>query len=309
MPPESIATWRELIEPSALALETALMSLKDWGSCPACEKPYPDGLTSHLQGKKHYDRLWAWCKGEKEREDCVQWWVLPGGLSLGFCHRTGAMGMRAAAGPSRSRSRSRGSRGGHSRSRSGSHSSTSRSSSSCSSRSGQSKRSRSRSRPLQEDEGPPTSVGEGASGLGDQDPPSSSGEAPPLSGGDSVGSLGDEAPVGLRDEGLPTATGEGPSTSEGEPSGSTAEEVDTGGGDSFRAWLLSLDDGGGILLPYLEGLQEEFEGDLRQIKATRLSTPTSDKPEGMVESCIFEALGMENVEHRMLLAKGICQLP
>merc|ERR1712232_408612 len=90
-PPDSAEEWKSLVAPSAVALETALMSVKDWGDCPVCCRPYPDGFKGHLVGKKHYCNLMKskWANGNHDPVDSVQWWTLPSGLCIGFDHCAG----------------------------------------------------------------------------------------------------------------------------------------------------------------------------------------------------------------------------
>lgn len=71
-------------------------------------------------------------------------------------------------------------------------------------------------------------------------------------------------------------------------------------------WLRNLDNGRGGMLRYLEALQREF-GSLAQIAAARLSTNGNSVLEN-VDPMIFQALGVESLGHRLLIAKGVVAL-
>lgn len=73
-------------------------------------------------------------------------------------------------------------------------------------------------------------------------------------------------------------------------------------------WLKSLDGGRGSLLRYFEVLRDEFECDFAQLAAARLEKPVSPGALGHLEPSFFEALGVEQVGHRLLLARGILAL-
>jgi len=72
-------------------------------------------------------------------------------------------------------------------------------------------------------------------------------------------------------------------------------------------WLQGLDGGRGAMLRYLEPLQREF-GSLAQVAAARLPAPAGSSVLENVDAMIFEALGIQSLGHRLLLAKGIMAL-
>ena len=80
---------------------------------------------------------------------------------------------------------------------------------------------------------------------------------------------------------------------------------------SLRKWLLELDGGHGIMLQYLDAIKSEFDGDLNQLKCSRLeeSEIVTQGLLGRVDRIVFEALDMHKLGHKLLLVRGICALP
>lgn len=74
-------------------------------------------------------------------------------------------------------------------------------------------------------------------------------------------------------------------------------------------WLESLDGGRGTLLQYFGAIKTEFDADFTQISAARLPEPMSAGTLGSIEPTFFEALGVRQVGHKLLLARGIMALP
>eukprot|EP00930_Biecheleria_cincta_P041537 TRINITY_DN2849_c0_g3_i3.p1 TRINITY_DN2849_c0_g3~~TRINITY_DN2849_c0_g3_i3.p1 ORF type:complete len:860 (-),score=219.44 TRINITY_DN2849_c0_g3_i3:200-2779(-) len=74
-------------------------------------------------------------------------------------------------------------------------------------------------------------------------------------------------------------------------------------------WLKNLDLGKGALLRYFPALRDQFECDFSQLSAAKLERPISSGKLGYVEPSVFEALEMEELEHKLLLAEGIGALP
>eukprot|EP00747_Dinoflagellata_sp_TGD_P180767 gnl/TRDRNA2_/TRDRNA2_33794_c0_seq1.p1 gnl/TRDRNA2_/TRDRNA2_33794_c0~~gnl/TRDRNA2_/TRDRNA2_33794_c0_seq1.p1 ORF type:complete len:715 (+),score=92.32 gnl/TRDRNA2_/TRDRNA2_33794_c0_seq1:35-2146(+) len=74
-------------------------------------------------------------------------------------------------------------------------------------------------------------------------------------------------------------------------------------------WLSSLDRGVGALLQYFEVIRQEFEADFTQIAAARLPEPISPGTIGSIDPTFFEVVGVKPLGHRLLLAKGILELP
>lgn len=75
----------------------------------------------------------------------------------------------------------------------------------------------------------------------------------------------------------------------------------------LEAWLVGLDGGRGALSRYLPALSAEF-GDLSSLTATVLPTPVSSSVVGRIDPSLWQALGVEALGHRLLLAKGIIAL-
>lgn len=76
----------------------------------------------------------------------------------------------------------------------------------------------------------------------------------------------------------------------------------------FKDWLSSLDNGAGAMLQYFDRLAAEFDADLTQIKACRISDGTDDHEEvhlGSIDKVLWEAAGIKKLGHRMLFARGI----
>ena len=73
-------------------------------------------------------------------------------------------------------------------------------------------------------------------------------------------------------------------------------------------WLKNLDGGRGSLLKYFEVMRDEFDCDFAQLAAARLETPVGPGALGHLEPSFFEALGVEQIGHRLLLARGILAL-
>eukprot|EP00435_Cladocopium_sp_Y103_P041764 s291_g11.t1 len=93
-PFQSASDWREAIENKAAQLESYLKAFPDWGSCPVCEKAYPDSLGPHIAGKEHFRKLW-W----KIHEAPKQEWRNPSGKVITFDHLTGEIGFAWDDGP------------------------------------------------------------------------------------------------------------------------------------------------------------------------------------------------------------------
>lgn len=74
-------------------------------------------------------------------------------------------------------------------------------------------------------------------------------------------------------------------------------------------WLKSLDSGKGALLRYFPALRDQFDCAFAQLSAAKLEKPISSGKLGYVEPSVFEALEMHEVEHKLLLAAGIAELP
>eukprot|EP00933_Yihiella_yeosuensis_P048316 TRINITY_DN4441_c0_g9_i1.p1 TRINITY_DN4441_c0_g9~~TRINITY_DN4441_c0_g9_i1.p1 ORF type:complete len:587 (-),score=170.14 TRINITY_DN4441_c0_g9_i1:103-1782(-) len=74
-------------------------------------------------------------------------------------------------------------------------------------------------------------------------------------------------------------------------------------------WLNGLDSGRGSMLKYFVPLRDEFDCDFTQIASVRLAEPIAPGALGSIEPSFFEALGIRQVGHRLLLAKGILKLP
>lgn len=70
---------------------------------------------------------------------------------------------------------------------------------------------------------------------------------------------------------------------------------------------MGLDGGRGAMSRYLQPLQDEF-GDLSSLTATVLPKPVSSSVVGQIDPSLWEALGVEALGHRLLLAKGILKL-
>jgi len=80
-----------------------------------------------------------------------------------------------------------------------------------------------------------------------------------------------------------------------------------GGGDKFEAWLTGLDGGRGALQRYLPSLQREFP-ELADLKQALMPKPQGTSVVGRIDPSLWEALGVEALGHRLLLAKGIVAL-
>lgn len=81
------------------------------------------------------------------------------------------------------------------------------------------------------------------------------------------------------------------------------------GREVVHDWLLSLDNGSGSLLQYLDALADEFNADLVQIAAARNDTAlASSGPLASIEPLFWEAVGVTKLGHQLLLAKGIVAL-
>lgn len=74
------------------------------------------------------------------------------------------------------------------------------------------------------------------------------------------------------------------------------------------SWLRSLDGNKGTLLRYFTGFRDEFDCDFSQLAAARLDDPVAEGILGQIEPSIFDALGVEPIGHRLLLARGILSL-
>lgn len=77
----------------------------------------------------------------------------------------------------------------------------------------------------------------------------------------------------------------------------------------LREWLAKLDGGRGALLQYFEVLCREFDADLRQLAAMKLDKPATVGFVERVDSNLFEVLGVKQMGHRLLMAKGVVGLP
>jgi len=77
--------------------------------------------------------------------------------------------------------------------------------------------------------------------------------------------------------------------------------------DEMAEWLTSLDGGRGNMLRYLEPLRHEF-GSVKALSATLLPDPSGNSVVGWVDPSLWEALGVEALGHKMLLAKGVVAL-
>lgn len=81
---------------------------------------------------------------------------------------------------------------------------------------------------------------------------------------------------------------------------------------SLHAWLMSLDDGGGAMLNYFDVLNVEFDGDLDQIAAAKVHNPgqmfTNMGWISSVDPSFWEVVGVQQVGHKMLFARGIAYL-
>lgn len=82
-----------------------------------------------------------------------------------------------------------------------------------------------------------------------------------------------------------------------------------GGGEEAQlvAWLRSLDGGKGGLEKYLGPLQREF-GSLTSLPACVLPGTTGGSVVSRIDRSFWEALGVQSLGHRLLLAKGILAL-
>lgn len=78
-------------------------------------------------------------------------------------------------------------------------------------------------------------------------------------------------------------------------------------GRDIETWLVGLDQGRGAMLRYLPALRREF-GELPALAATVLPKPTSSSVVGCIDPSLWEALGVDALGHRLLLAKGIVAL-
>jgi len=74
-------------------------------------------------------------------------------------------------------------------------------------------------------------------------------------------------------------------------------------------WLKRLDGGRGCLLQYFSCLRDEFDSDFAQIAAAKLQSPINPGTLGSIDPAFFEAAGVKQTGHRLLLAKGILALP
>lgn len=79
--------------------------------------------------------------------------------------------------------------------------------------------------------------------------------------------------------------------------------------DQLRKWLLSLSHGDEALLQYHQALVDEFDGDLKQIAAARMEGVTSAGSCAHVDPEFWETIRCTKAGHKLLLAKGICDLP
>lgn len=61
------------------------------------------------------------------------------------------------------------------------------------------------------------------------------------------------------------------------------------------------------MIRYLKPLQDEF-GDLPSLTATVLPNPVSSSVVGQIDPALWDALGVDALGHRLLLAKGIVAL-
>lgn len=72
-------------------------------------------------------------------------------------------------------------------------------------------------------------------------------------------------------------------------------------------WLLSLDQGEGKLMQYLGALQRDF-GSLAEVAAAAIPDATGNSVLNSVDPLIFEALGVQSLGHKLLVAKGVVAL-
>lgn len=77
--------------------------------------------------------------------------------------------------------------------------------------------------------------------------------------------------------------------------------------DDLAAWLNDLDQGKGALMQYLAALQSEF-GSLAQVAAAANPAPASDSVLEAVDPLIFEAMCVQKIGHKLLIAKGVLAL-
>lgn len=85
-------------------------------------------------------------------------------------------------------------------------------------------------------------------------------------------------------------------------------ELAEGCDSDLRTWLLSLDGGGGSMLRYEEAIRENFDGDLSQVAAAKVDMPAGSTWQERVDPVFWEAIRVDKIGHRMVLAKAIAKL-
>lgn len=78
---------------------------------------------------------------------------------------------------------------------------------------------------------------------------------------------------------------------------------------AIHTWLQHLDNGRGSMLRYYEIMKREFECDFAQIAAAKLTEAITPGSVGRIDPSFFEVLGVKSAGHKLLLAKGILELP
>lgn len=96
--------------------------------------------------------------------------------------------------------------------------------------------------------------------------------------------------------------------------GAPEEKIDEFAGEAqnehadFETWLSGLDNGRGALLCYLPALKQEFAA-FEALQETLLPKPTAGTSVvGRIDPVLWEAVGVEIMGHRLLLARGIMKL-
>merc|ERR1712232_1468390 len=103
-----------------------------------------------------------------------------------------------------------------------------------------------------------------------------------------------------QDRGVPHPTSIEPDIVD-DMSDNDGSQVDVDGAAQLETWLRELDNGRGSLLQYLEPLLLEF-GDTKQLVAAVNSTDAEASVVDSVDPLVFEVLGVELADHKLLLA-------
>lgn len=78
-------------------------------------------------------------------------------------------------------------------------------------------------------------------------------------------------------------------------------------GQSLEEWVRGLDGGRGAMLKYFPAIESEF-GDFSALAATVLPQQKGGSVVGWIDACLWDALGVEALGHKLTLAKGIVAL-